>query len=140
MLQWPRPCKELICYICKHNKLVQLVVQVKYHMNVIYSLWGQAHTHTHTHTNIVDKSNFKKSRRALAFGWHKPGFKSKKTRLATHQCWLLKCDLSLRHSLLQFLNSIFLFYLIIYFLWLALLIIYDVCFHGYIPTMISYYQ
>ena len=35
-------------YISKFNKLVQLVVQVKYHVNVIYSLSGE-----HTHTSIL---------------------------------------------------------------------------------------
>ena len=33
-------------YVCKCNKLVQLVVQVKYHVNVSYSLGG-GHTHTY---------------------------------------------------------------------------------------------
>ena len=42
-------------YISKCNKLVQLVVQVKYHVNVIYNLGGG-----HTHTDIADKCNFKK--------------------------------------------------------------------------------
>ena len=37
-----------------YNNLVQLVVQVQYHVNVIYSLGGR---HTHTHTNFTDKSN-----------------------------------------------------------------------------------
>ena len=44
-------------YVSKCNRLVQLVVQVQYHMNVIYSLWGG---HTHRRTNVADKSNFKK--------------------------------------------------------------------------------
>ena len=42
-------------YVPKHNKLVQLVVEVQYHVNVIYSLGGR-----HTHTDVADKSNFKK--------------------------------------------------------------------------------
>ena len=29
LLQWPRSYKELLCYVSKRNKLVQLVVQVK---------------------------------------------------------------------------------------------------------------
>ena len=57
-LQWPCPCIELICYISKYNKLVQLVIKVWYHINVIYSLG--AGTHIHRHTNIIYKSNFKK--------------------------------------------------------------------------------
>ena len=60
-------------YVSKRNKLVQLVVQVKYHVNVIYSLGG-GHTHTHArkHTDLVDKSNFKKpGARRLAHVWLK---------------------------------------------------------------------
>ena len=50
-----------LTFLLKHNKLVKLVVQVKYHMNVIYSLGGgHTHTNTHTHNNLTDKSNFKK--------------------------------------------------------------------------------
>ena len=41
LLQWPDPCIILLRYI---SKLVQLVVQVQYHVNIIYSL-GQTHTH-----------------------------------------------------------------------------------------------
>ena len=40
-------------YVSKHNKLVQLVVQVQYHMNVIYSLGGG---HTHRHTDMQTKA------------------------------------------------------------------------------------
>ena len=48
-------------YVSKRNKLVQLVVQVNYHVNVIYSLGGgHTYTHANTHTNVADKSNFKK--------------------------------------------------------------------------------
>ena len=53
------PIQRIVSLVSKHSKLVQLVVQVKYHVNVIYSLGGR-HTDTHTHTNIADKSNFKK--------------------------------------------------------------------------------
>ena len=35
-------------YVSKCSKLVQLVVKVQYHVNVIYSLGG-GHTHTHAH-------------------------------------------------------------------------------------------
>ena len=51
-LQWLCPSIELLQYIPKCNKLVQLVVQVRYQVNVIYSL-GEGHTH-------MDKNNFKK--------------------------------------------------------------------------------
>ena len=57
-------------HISKHNKLVQLVVKVKYHMNVIKA--SGADTHKHTHTDIVDKSNFL----APAFGRRAPGLKN----------------------------------------------------------------
>ena len=53
-------------YVSKCNKLVQLVVQVKYHVNVIYSLKGG---HTHKHTDFVGKNNFKKP------GMCQPGLK-----------------------------------------------------------------
>ena len=39
------------CYVSKCNKIVQLVVQVKYYVNVVYS--HGADTHTHTHTSIL---------------------------------------------------------------------------------------
>ena len=43
------------------SKLVQLVVQVHYHMNVIYKFVGEhTHMHAHTHTDVTDTSNFKK--------------------------------------------------------------------------------
>ena len=38
------PVHRKLCYVSKRNKLVQLIVQVQYHMNVIYSLGGK-HTH-----------------------------------------------------------------------------------------------
>ena len=49
------------------NKLVQLIVLVQYHVNVIYSLGG-GHTHARAgrHTDFVDKSNFKKPDAAAA--------------------------------------------------------------------------
>ena len=53
------PMHRKLHYISKCNKLVQLVVQVQYNMNVIYSLRG-THTHACTHTDVADKSNFKK--------------------------------------------------------------------------------
>ena len=61
------PMYRKLRYVSKCNKLVQLVVQVKYHVNVIYSLGGRytrarphmcthacAHTHTHTHNWFLD--------------------------------------------------------------------------------------
>ena len=50
-------------FISKCNKLVHLVVQAQYHVNVIYGLRGRhthAQTQTHTHTDVADKSNIKK--------------------------------------------------------------------------------
>ena len=63
------PMQRKLHYVSKHNKLVQLVVQV-YHMNVIYSLGGRD---THTHTNVADKSNF---RHVPTKGRNAPGLKS----------------------------------------------------------------
>ena len=40
-------------YVSTRNKLFQLVIQVQYHVNVIYSLGGG-----HTHTDVADKSNW----------------------------------------------------------------------------------
>ena len=53
------PVHRKLHYVSKCNKLVQLVIQVKYHVNVIYSFGADththarthAHTHTHTHTH-----------------------------------------------------------------------------------------
>ena len=70
MLQRPHQCIE-IRYASKCNKLVQLVVQVEYDVNVIYSLGGGD---THKHTDFTDKSNFKKPG-APAKGLHTPGLK-----------------------------------------------------------------
>ena len=55
------PVHRKLCYISKSNKLVQLVVQVQYHVNAINRLGGgHTHTHAHTHTDVADKSNIKK--------------------------------------------------------------------------------
>ena len=51
----PCPWIELLCYVSKCSKLIQLDIRVHCHVNVIYSLEGG-----HTHTDFVDKSNFKK--------------------------------------------------------------------------------
>ena len=64
------PVHRKLRYVSKHNKLVQLVVQVQYHVNVIHSLGGG---HTHTHTDIVDKSNFKKPGARRPKGRRVPG-------------------------------------------------------------------
>ena len=69
--------KELLHYVSKCNKLVQLVVQVKCDVNVICSL--RVDTHTHTHSDIADKSNFKKPGMGLPLA-KVPGLKIKKTK------------------------------------------------------------
>ena len=52
------PVHRKLHYISKCNKLVQLVVQVQFHMKVIYSFGGR-HMHAHTSglTTIVQKDN-----------------------------------------------------------------------------------
>ena len=52
------PMNRKLHYISKCNELVQLVVQVKYHVNVFIVLGVD--TCTHRHTNFTDKNNFKK--------------------------------------------------------------------------------
>ena len=47
-------------YVSKYNKLAQLVVQVQYHVIIIYSLGTEIHTYTRRHTDVAGKSNFKK--------------------------------------------------------------------------------
>ena len=60
------------CYIYKHNKLVQLVVQVKYHVNVIYSLGVGTYTHTHTRTHANIPTSWTKAiSRNQAHAWFK---------------------------------------------------------------------
>ena len=46
-------------YVSKRYKLIQLIVQVKYHVNVIYSLGADTriHTHTHKHTDKAISRN-----------------------------------------------------------------------------------
>ena len=61
------PVYRKLRYVSKHNKLVQLVVQVEYHMNVIYSLGGR---HTHAHANIPT-SRTKAISRNQASTWFK---------------------------------------------------------------------
>ena len=56
--------------ISKCNKLVKLVAQVQYHVNVIYSLKGE-----HTHQRCRQKQ-FQETRRALVKGWCMPGSKT----------------------------------------------------------------
>ena len=57
------------CFVTKatpvHKSFVTFpVVQVQYHVNIIYNLGGgpaYTHTHAHAHTiDVADKSNFKK--------------------------------------------------------------------------------
>ena len=54
-----------LSYVSKHNKLVQLVKQVQYHVNAIYR---------QTRTHIL-MSRTKATRHVLAFGWRVPGLK-----------------------------------------------------------------
>ena len=60
--------------ISKHSQLAQLVIQVQYHMNVIYNLGGR---HTNTHTYYVHEKKVRNYiyRCASAIGWHMPGLK-----------------------------------------------------------------
>ena len=55
-------------YVSKYNKLVQLVVQVQYHMNVIYSPRGR---HTHIPTSQTKAISRNQARASL--GRHTPG-------------------------------------------------------------------
>ena len=57
-------------YVSKCNKLVQLVVQVKYHVNVIYNLGGG---HTQTYQRHGQKQ-FQETRCMPAFGWFKKNY------------------------------------------------------------------
>ena len=57
-------------YVSKRNKLVQMVAQVQYNVNVIYSLGAD----TDRHTDVADKSNIKNQARAglwPALSWFK---------------------------------------------------------------------
>ena len=59
-LQWPHPCIELLRCISKHNKLVQLVIQIQYHVNVIYNLGVSTHTYQHHRCNVMNETLFTK--------------------------------------------------------------------------------
>ena len=73
------PMRRKLRYISKCNRLVQLVVQVQYHVTVIYSLrGGHTHTHVHTHTNVVDKA-FQETGHAPAESWYAPGLNNSYT-------------------------------------------------------------
>ena len=62
-------------YGSKRNKLVQLVGQVQYHKNVIYSLGG-GHTHTRTYAYWLHRQKqFQETRHTPAFGQRTPGLK-----------------------------------------------------------------
>ena len=54
------PMPRKLHYVSKYSSLAQLVVQVQYNVNIIYSLGAETHTYTHRHTDVADKSNFKK--------------------------------------------------------------------------------
>ena len=56
------PMHGKLCYVSKCNNLVQLVVQVKYHVNIICSLRGR-HTHTETY-QCRGQKQFQETRRA----------------------------------------------------------------------------
>ena len=56
-----------ITFLNVRNKLVQLVVQVKYHMNIIYSVGG-GHTHTRARAyRRRGQKQFQETRYASAF-------------------------------------------------------------------------
>ena len=79
------PMHRKLRYVFKHNKLVQLVVLVQYHVNVINSLRADTHTHTHAHTDIPTlwtKAFSKKSGSRLPRAWFKKYGNKKAFRLA----------------------------------------------------------
>ena len=57
-------------YVSKPNELVQLVVQVQYHVNVIYSFGGWTHTQTY---QLCGQKQFQETRRVPAEGRRTPG-------------------------------------------------------------------
>ena len=62
LLQQPHPCIELFHYIYTCNKLFQLVIQIQYHLKVIYNLGGVS-TDTQTHWHRRQKQ-FQETRHA----------------------------------------------------------------------------
>ena len=76
-----------LCYISKHNKPVQLVVWVQYHMNVIYSLGGR-YTQTYRHCG---QKQFQKTRCMPAFG-RVPGLKVLWPR-PVKRLWWKRCEI-----------------------------------------------
>ena len=76
------PMHRKLRHVSKRNKFIQLVVQVQYHVNVIYSLGGR-HTRTHarTHKQTYQRrgqKQFQETKRVLAEGWRVPGLKAYK--------------------------------------------------------------
>ena len=68
------PMHRKLQYVSKRNKLVQLVVLVQYHVNVIYSLGGG-----HTHANIPTLRTKAISRNQARAGLRAPGLTSQTT-------------------------------------------------------------
>ena len=67
------PMRRKLRYVSKCNKLVQLVVLVQYHVNVIYSLGGG---HTHTHADMPTSQTKAISRNQARRKAGAPGLKS----------------------------------------------------------------
>ena len=76
-------------YVSKRNKLAQLVVQVKYHVNVIYSLGG-GHTHTHRHAyRRCGQKQFQETRHAPGLNMTSPGLNPLAfLMMATFSTWM----------------------------------------------------
>ena len=94
-------------YVSKHNELVQLVVQVQYHVNVIYGFGGE-HTHTdfaggtharmHTHIPTSRTKAISKTRHAPDLKTN--GEKVPHSTSQTHSSYIL--FLAIAHILVQF--------------------------------------
>ena len=71
------PVHRKLRYISKHNKRVQLVVQVQYHVNVIYSLGADTHRYQCRGQKQPTSwtKQFQEIRCASAFGRRVPGLK-----------------------------------------------------------------
>ena len=68
------PVHRKLHYVFRCKILVQVVVHVQYHMNVIYSL-GSGHAHTQTY-QFHGQKQFQETRRMPAFGQRAPGLKT----------------------------------------------------------------
>ena len=58
------PCIKLLCYVSKHE-LVQLVVKVKYHMNVIYSRGWTHKTYQHRKQKQFQRTRYTLAKKGL---------------------------------------------------------------------------